>query len=304
MQIKHIFNRKRILLSFLDRTKYKIKSDKLFIQLSYYARMGKVLDLKHPKTMNEKLQWLKLYNRRPEYTAMVDKCAAKEYVASIIGEEYIIPTIGIWNDAKDIDFDSLPLQFVLKANHDSGEGMVICKDKSKLDKDDAIQKLNTSLKHNYFYLGREWPYKNVKPCVFAEKYISDDESGALTDYKFYCFDGHVDSVMLCIDRQINDPKFYFFDRDWNLRRYNKRGKAAPVGFTLPKPDGIERMFEIASILSKNIPFARIDLYNVKGKIYFGEITLFPSSGFDVNRLPETDLYFGNMIKLPIPVYAK
>ena len=270
--------------------------DKLYLQICFYLEMGKKLNLKNPKTMNEKLQWLKLYNRKPEYTIIVDKILVKEYVANIIGEEYIVPLIGVWDSPKKIDFDSLPNQFVLKTNHSGGNtGVIIVKDKSKIDQRAIKDKLQISMKSDIYARYREWPYKNVVRKVFAEAYLGDD----LVDYKFYCYNGYADAVMICVDRQIGDPKFYFFDKEWNLKRYNQRGKDAPVDFTLPKPEGIDKMFEMASKLSEGFPFVRVDFYNINGSIYFGEITFFPASGFDYNRLPESDLLFGQMVDLNI-----
>lgn len=273
-------------------------SDKLFLEMLYYVEMGKKLDLNNPTTMNEKLQWLKLYNRNPLYVTIVDKLKVKDYIREKIGDEYIVKTLGVWETPDDIDFNILPGKFVLKTNHSGGNtGVVICKDKNVFDFNSAKIKLEKSLKSDIYKNYREWPYKDVDKKIFAEELLEDKGGGELVDYKFYCFNGYVDSAMLCIDRQIGSPKFYFFDRDWNLRRYNKRGKEAPFDFTLPKPCNMDKMFEIASELSKGIPFVRVDLYNVNDKIYFGEMTFFPASGLDCNRLPETDLYFGNMINL-------
>lgn len=273
-------------------------SDKLFLEMLYYVEMGKKLDLNNPTTMNEKLQWLKLYNRNPLYVTVVDKLKVKDYIREKIGDEYIVKTLGVWETPDDIDFNILPGKFVLKTNHSGGNtGVVICKDKNIFDFNSAKIKLEKSLKSDIYKNYREWPYKDVDKKIFAEELLEDKGGGELVDYKFYCFNGYVDSVMLCIDRQIGSPKFYFFDRDWNLRRYNKRGKEAPSDFTLPKPCNMDKMFEMASELSKGIPFVRVDLYNVNDKIYFGEMTFFPASGLDCNRLPETDLYFGNMINL-------
>lgn len=269
--------------------------DSIDIRLLYLAHMGKLPDLNSPKTFNEKLNWLKLCDRNPLYTTLVDKCAVKQWVVDKIGEQYVIPTLGVWNKFDDIDFDKLPNQFVLKCTHDSGS-YVICKDKAKLDKRAARKKLTTALKRNFYYVGREDPYKNVPPRIIAEKYI-EDRNGVFVDYKFSCFNGYVDCVMVCLDRHINDVKFYFFDKDWNLKRLNVRGKNAPEGFTIPKPSCMDEMFEIAAKLSKGIPFVRVDLFECDGKIYFGEMTFFPDSGFDANLLPETDLYFGSLIDL-------
>lgn len=269
--------------------------DKIYLKIRFYLEMGKKLDLKNPQTFNEKLQWLKLYDRNPEYTKMVDKYEVRKYIAEKIGEEYLIPLLGVWDSFDEIDFDKLPDQFVLKCNHDSG-GLVICRDKSKLDIEAARKKINKSLKRDFFKITREWPYKDVKPRIIAEKYMSDSD-GKFIDYKFFCFNSFVHNVMVCVDRELGDTKFYFFDKNWDLLRLNKRGKNAPENFSLPKPENMEKMFEIASILSKGTVFSRIDLYNTDGKIYFGEITFFPSSGFDANLLEETDHLFGDLTKI-------
>ena len=270
--------------------------DKEYLEKRYKITFGKNIDWENPKTFNEKLQWLKLYNRKPEYTTMVDKYAVREYIADKLGEEYLIPLLGVWNNPNDIDFTVLPEQFVLKCNHNSGMGMCICKNKNELNIDNIKNKLKSGLKQNYYLTSREWPYKNVKRKIIAEKYI-EDSKGEFVDYKFFAFNGYVPCVMVCIDRHINDTKFYFFDKDWNLLKLNKRGKEASPNFTLPKPKNISEMFKIAEKLSKDIPFVRIDLYNADGKIYFGEITFFPDSGFDKNLLCKTDEYFGKLINL-------
>ena len=281
----------------MNKMVYKLSKyvpDRLYLQLLYYKHFHRFINFKNPQTLNEKLQWLKLHNRRPEYTTMVDKYAAKQYIADLVGSEYVIPTIGVWDRAEDIDFDSLPQQFVLKTTHDS-HSVVICKDKSQLNIDKTVSVLNNRLSVSGYWYGREWPYKDVPPRIIAEQYITDSpEADVITDYKFYCFGEEVDCVLVCTERESGDPKFYFFDQDWTLRRYNKRGKEAPEGFTLPKPENMDEMFEFAKRLAKacNAPFVRVDLYSSNGQIYFGEYTFFPSSGFDANRLPETDLYFG------------
>lgn len=291
-------NKTAFMASILRRLSFMFKDDELYLKLLYLFEMHKKLDLNNPTTFNEKLQWLKLYNRRPEYTRMVDKYEAKKYAASLVGEEHIIPTLGVWDRFEDINFETLPNQFVLKTTNGGGNlGVIICKDKAHLDKEHARCVLNKSLKSNIYKTFREWPYKNVKPRILAEKYVVD-ESGELRDYKFTCTDGTAHNVMLCMERNSGDTKFYFFDRGWNLLRINKRGKDAPEGFTVPKPQNVEQMFDIAAKLSQGLPYARVDLYNVNGTIYFGEITFYPQSGLDPNLLPETDLHFGQLIKLP------
>ncbi len=275
----------------------KMTPDFIFLHYKYYCFFRKRLNLKNPQTFSEKLQWLKLYDRNPLYTTLVDKYAVKKYVADKIGDQYIIPTLGVWSKFEDIDFDKLPNKFVLKTTHDSG-GVVICKDKNRFNRHIAKEKINNSLKNNFYYKGREWPYKNVKPQIIAEQYMEDEKTMDLSDYKFFCFNGYVDNVMVCIDRNIGDPKFYFFNYKWELLRINKGGLTAPKDFTLEKPILIDEMFRIASVLSKDIPFVRVDLYNCNNKIYFGEMTFYPQTGFDPNILPETDRKRGDLIKLP------
>lgn len=286
---------RNLLSGFLRRFSF-LFSDKIYLKWNYYLNMNRKLDLKNPQTMNEKLNWLKLYQRDPLLTTLVDKIAVKSHVAKILGEEIVCPLLHVWDRVDEIDLDMLPNSFVLKTNHSGGNtGVVICKDKSKFDFDSAKRKLQESLDTKVYQRNREWPYKNVKRKVFAEQFLGDN----LIDYKFYCFNGYVDCVMLCIDRQSGSPKFYFFDKDWHLCRYNKRGKAAPPDFTLPMPPNIGTLFHDASILSKGFPFVRMDFYDVNGRIYFGEYTFYPSSGWDPNYLPETDLYFGQLIDLSL-----
>lgn len=287
------------LLRIVSRCSFMFNNnEELHLKILFYLHMGRKLDLKNPKTLNEKMQWLKLYDRRPEYKCMVNKITAKDYAVKMLGSEYVVPLLGVWDKPEDIDFDSLPDKFVLKTNHSGGNtGVIVCKDKSKLNKQDAINKLNKSLRSDISVSLREWVYEGMKKQVFAEALL-ESSTGDIDDYKFYCFDGYADAVLVCIDRQIGEPKFYFFDENWQLKRYNKRGKEAPVDFTLPRPENLDDMFRIARLLSKGIPHLRVDLYNVDGKIYFGETTFFTASGFDANRLPEADLYFGNLTKLP------
>lgn len=269
--------------------------DSLYTRLKFKRNLGRWPDLKNPKTFNEKLCWLKLHHRDPIMSVMVDKAAAKKYVADIIGDDYIIPTHGLWERVEDIDFNSLPRQFVMKGTHDSGR-VIVCADKDNLDIRKARDEMQESLDRDFYAITREWPYKNVPHRIIAEKYIQQTDGG-LTDYKFFCFNGHVDCVMVCLDRHLGDTKFYFFDKDWNFMRLNKRGIAAPEGFTLPKPDGMDKMFEIASVLSQGQPFVRVDLYNVDGRIYFGELTFYPDGGVDPNILRSTDERWGALLNI-------
>lgn len=272
-----------------------IKSDKLFVNLLYYTAFSKFPDLENPKTYNEKLQWLKLYNRNPEYINMVDKCEAKNYVSSIIGEKYIIPTLGVYNNFDEIDFDSLPNQFVLKCTHDSG-GIVICKDKSKVDREKAKEKLQKNMAENIFWRTREWPYKKIEPRIISEKYMSD-ESGELRDYKFFCFNGEVKAMFIATERFAKEEtKFDFYDVDFNhLPFVNGHSNSDKE---IKKPKNFELMKELACRLSKGIPHVRVDFYEVEGEVYFGELTFFHYSGIVPFEPAEWDEKFGSYIDLP------
>lgn len=278
------------------RGNFDSMSDKKYLEMLYKHTMKKKLNLSNPKTFNEKLQWLKLNNREDLYTSLVDKYEVRKFVGELIGDEYLIPLLGVWDSFDEIDFNLLPNKFVLKTTHDSG-GVVICKDKSVFNIQNAKDLINSSLEKNYFFIGREFPYKNVKPRIICEKLIENKYGTLPNDYKFNCFHGKVDNVMVCVGRDSGHPKFYFFDSDWTLLKYNYTGIQVPNDFSLEKPERIDEMFSLAKLLSENLPYARIDLYCEDNEIYFGEITFYPQSGFDFNLLPETDLLFGSMIDL-------
>lgn len=275
-------------------------SDKCYLKIKYKLYFQKNLDLKNPQTFNEKLQWLKLYDRSPLYTILVDKFAVRRHIAEKIGEEYLIPLVGgSWKSFNEIDFNALPNQFVLKCTHDSG-GIVICKDKSKFDINAARDKISRSLNRNYYYHGREWPYKNVTPRIIAEKYMEDQSDKELMDYKFFCFNGEPRIILVCTNRFSNDGlQENFYDINWNLlevqRPTHRNSKTS-----IDRPRNIDNMLYLARKLSENIPFVRIDFYDVNGKIYFGEITFFPASGFEEFKPQEWDLKLGEWIKLPLP----
>ncbi len=276
--ISYIVEPKKIILYLMNKNYLSFIPDKTFLKMKYKLMMGTKLDLENPKTFNEKLQWLKLHDRNPEYTKMVDKYEAKEYVANIIGKEYIIPTLGVWDKFDDIDFDALPNEFVLKPTHTSGN-VFICKDKSKIDYKKLKKQVNKWLKRDYYRIHREWPYKNVKPRIIAEKYMENKDHKNIKDYKFYCFNGQADYVMICTGRETGHPKFYFYNKEWNFMRNMSNDGIKLEGKLEEKPIGIEKMFEIAEKLSQGIKFVRMDLYNVNEKIYFRRIYVFPSSGF-------------------------
>ncbi len=288
------------------KLKYALRflPDKMYLKLYFYMTLKRKLDFDHPKTLNEKLQWLKFNDRTPLHSLVSDKYAVREYIKQELGEEYLVPLIGKWETAEEIDFDSLPQQYVLKCTHDSG-GLVICRDKTSLDQDEAIKKLKKSLSRKFYYVGREWQYKNIKPLVICEELLLDQAGNTPADYKISCFNGKADNVMVCTGRFTKDGvKFYFFDRQWNFLPYNKGDEKLPADFTLPKPDNLEEMFQIADKLSKPFYYARIDLYNIDGKIYFSEITLCPNSGFDSDITYETDKLFGEKLHIPYGLSEK
>ena len=271
--------------------------DSIFLKIKYKRAMKKKLNLKNPTTYNEKLQWLKLHDRKSEYTDMVDKYKAKKYVADRIGEEYIIKTLGVWNNFDEIDFDVLPEKFVLKCTHDSG-GLVIVKEKSRFDKETARKKINACLKHNFYYAGREWPYKNVKPRIIAEEYMEDGKTAELRDYKFFVFNGVAKALFIASERQKEDEetKFDFFDMDYN--HLSVRNGHPNAAIPPEKPETFDKMRELAEKLSVGIPHLRVDFYEVDGKIYFGELTFSHWSGMMPFEPAEWDKTFGDWIELP------
>lgn len=272
-----------------------ITFDKVFLKLLYKHKMRKKLNIDNPQTFNEKLQWLKLYDRNPKYTKMVDKYEAKEYVASIIGEEYIIPTLGVWENFDEINFDELPDQFVLKCTHDSG-GLVIVTDKNSFNKDEARKKINHCLKRNYYTNTREWPYKNIKPRIIAEKYMVDESGYELKDYKFFCFDGICKIMYVSSNSHKKNQQIAFFDMNYNsipIERYDYNDfKKLPV-----KPKNFEKMKELVVRLSQNIKHVRLDFYEVNGKPYFGEFTFYTGSGFIPFKSESWDYMLGEWISL-------
>lgn len=272
--------------------------DKTYIRLYYRFRVGKKLNMSNPSTLNEKLQWLKFHYRFPLQTVVSDKLLVRDYVKEKIGEQYLIPLLGVWDDFNDIDFSFLPEKFVLKCNHDSG-GLVICENKEQLNYREIKSKIEKSLKNNFFYIGREFQYKNIKPKILCEQFIS--ENGCIPiDYKIYCFNGMPDVTMVCKNRFYHGShraSYSYYDRTWKYIPLNKKDTATPNEL-IERPINYEKMLEIAEILSSDFLFARIDLYNVSGKVYFGEITLSPNSGFDADITQQTDLMFGEKLKIP------
>lgn len=289
-------NRDKV-MTFLKKS-LRFLPDKTYIKLYYRLRVGRPLNTKNPTTLNEKLQWLKFNYRFPLQSIVSDKLLVRDYVAEKIGAEYLIPLLGTWENYDDVDFDKLPEKFVLKCNHDSG-GLVVCTDKSKLDQKEARNRVEKSLKSNFFYIGREYQYRNIKPRIICEQFISDNGKVPM-DYKIYCFNGKPDVILVCKDRfsdNTHRASYLYFDQEWRFQPLNK-GDETLTEVDVPKPKNLDRMIEIAKDLSKDFLFARIDLYNIDGQIYFGEITLSPNSGFDPDIKYETDLMFGEKLEIP------
>jgi hypothetical protein len=271
--------------------------DALYLRLMYYFQTGKRLHLKHPKTFNEKLQWLKLHDRKPEYTTMVDKYAVKDYVAKIIGQEYIIPTLGVWDNPEEIAWDDLPSQFVLKTTHGGGsKGVIICRNKAELDRNDVIKCLSKAMKNDLYKRYREWPYKNVQPKVLAEEFLSDPESedGSIRDYKFFCFNG---KPIYCgvFSNRLSKMAVDYFDMEWNHLPFSLKVPSSEIAPA--KPQHFETMQLLSSKLATGHPHFRVDFYEVNSKVYFGELTFFSASGFGRFDPVEWDEIWGSLITI-------
>ncbi len=270
--------------------------DKLWLSIMYRRKMGAKLNLDNPKTFNEKLQWLKLYDRRLKHVEMVDKHAVKQKVATVIGNEYIIPTLGVWRNAEQIDYESLPTKFVLKCTHDSG-GVYICKNKSCMNKNEANKKMNHFLKKSYYNLYREWPYKMVTPMIIAEQYMEDSDSHELNDYKFFCFNGKVKFFKIDFNRFTNHRANYF-NREGKLLPFGEENYPPDPNKKLKMPDALDEMITLAEKLSVEEIFVRVDFYYCNKKIYFGEMTYYPQAGFGKFIPVEWDEKIGLELELP------
>ncbi|WP_372663125.1 ATP-grasp fold amidoligase family protein [Cohnella sp.] len=271
-------------------------NDEIHLQFMYWVRIGKRLNLNKPKSFNEKLQWLKLYDRNPIYTQLVDKYEVRRYITNVIGEKYLIPLLGVYNDFDEIDIEKLPEAFVLKCTHDSG-GLLICKDKKSLDLEEAKVKFNRWLKRNFYFNSREWPYKNVEPRIICEEFKLDESSTELKDYKFMCFNGEAKCLFVCLNRNSpNGLNVDFYDMDWNpmpFERHYLNSKSI-----INKPKNFKKMVEFAEKLSKNIPFVRVDFYEINGNLFFGELTFYPGSGYEKFKPESFDYLLGSWIELP------
>ncbi|EJS00694.1 MULTISPECIES: ATP-grasp fold amidoligase family protein [Bacillus cereus group] len=269
--------------------------DDKFLETKFWLRTGKKLDLKKPMTFNEKLQWLKLYDRNPEYTQLVDKLEVRKYIEKTIGKEYLIPLLGEWDKFEDIDFNLLPDQFVLKCTHDSG-GLIVCEDKGALNLKRAKKKINRSLKRNFYYHGREWPYKNVKPRIICEKFMVDESGIELKDYKIFCFLGEPKIIQVDYNR-FEGHKRNLYDVDWNYVSSSIKHPTDPARL-IEKPEKLEEMLQLARMLSKEYYHVRVDFYSIKDKIYFGEMTFYHGSGYEKFEPEEFGYKMGSWLQLP------
>ena len=290
----------RILYGMFRRLAPIISDDATYLKICYRLRVHKRLNLENPQTFGEKMQWMKLFNRRPEYTRMVDKYEAKAYVSKIVGEKYVIPTIGIWDVPEEINWDELPEKFVLKTTHGGGNvGVVICRNKETFDKSKAIKNLKKSLKQDIYRDLREWPYKNVKKRIIAEPLLEDNSvnTSGLIDYKFFCFDGDPKCCQVISGRN-ERMTVDFFDNKWRHQNFHEPKNYSFADKDIIVPKSHELMLELASKLSKGHPFLRVDFYEINGHPFIGELTFFPTSGWGGFSPEEWDYKFGSWIKLP------
>ena len=273
--------------------------DKMYLRFKYYVIVGQSIDIEKPISFSEKLQWLKIHDKRPIYTKLVDKYAVKDYVSELIGHEFVIPTYGVWDKFENITFEDLPDQFVLKTTHGGGNfGVYICKDKNQLDIRLLKKKMEGAIKQKAYLRNKEWPYKGVKPRFIAEKYLDDATSTDLIDYKFYCFNGNPKYCQVIRDRNTKET-IDFYNMKWEIQDFVGLNPYATNGqLPVPPPINLELMRNICIKLSKNIPFVRVDLYEVNGSVYFGELTFYPASGFGQFYPHEYNTILGNMITLP------
>ena len=281
----------------IRKIKYSLRwiPDNIYIQIYYFAHFRKFCNLKTPVLYNEKLNWLKLHDHNPLYTLIVDKYQFKKYIQEKLGGGYTIPTLGVWDNFNDIEFDELPNQFVIKCTHDSA-GIVIVPDKNKLDIEEARKQIEFALKQNFYYIGREWPYKNVKPQIIIEQYMSDHVDGELRDYKFFCFNGEPKMMLIASERKTGNTKFDYYDLEFN--HLDIRNDEPNANKPLRKPSTFEDMIRIARILSQDFYHVRVDFYEVDGKLYVGELTLYHNGGFDRFRPKEWNKIMGDWLVLP------
>lgn len=291
--LKLIKNPKKIVDVMIKRGFLNWLPDERILKIQFKYNMGKKLNLENPKTFNEKLQWLKLYDRNPLYTKLVDKYEVRKYIEKEIGKEYLIPLIGVWDKFEDINFSKLPDRFVLKCTHDSGS-VFICTDKSKFNIDEVKKRINKALKRNYYYFAREWPYKHVRPRIICEEFISDKETTP-DDYKVLCFNGKAKLIGVHIDRYSNH-KLDNYDINWHKTLIGKDGPMSDIVYDKPKE--FENMIMLSEKLASGKSHVRIDWFIVKDRLYFGEVTFYEAAGFDHFDNEKDDYLLGSWIKLP------
>jgi len=275
----------------------QILPDPLFLRINFRIRFGMKLNLNNPESFNEKMQWMKLYDRKPEYSRLADKFEVKDYIAKTIGDKYIVPLYGVYNSYEEIDFSLLPERFVLKPTHTSGD-VFLCADKNKIDYARLKEEVNKWLKRKYYWVNREWHYKNIRPRIICEKYIANPSDGDLKDFKFMCFEGEVKCCVVCANRKSpGGLTMDYYDMDW---------QHLPMMYAWPNNDGLiakpkhfAEMVEIARMLSRDMPFIRVDLYDTEDQPYFGELTLYPGSGYGLFKPDTYDYLFGSWIHLDI-----
>lgn len=280
----------------MNKCHFRFIGDKNYLKIKYRLIMGEKLNLNNPTKFNQKLQWLKLYDRNNKYTDLVDKAKVKDVVKKLIGEKYVIKTYGVYKNYDEINFDELPNSFVLKPTHTSGD-VFICKNKSEINHEKLKRTINKWLRRNYYYLHREWPYKNIQPRVIAEEYMKNDndENKSLTDYKVMCFNGEPQIIFTCTDRFNGGLKVTFFDLNWNKLPFSRHYPSSKD--YIAKPKKLNEMISLSKKMSKNINFVRIDWYEINGQLYFGEYTFYPGSGFE-EFLPKIwDEKIGKILKI-------
>lgn len=296
MKLSNIFKAQKWVEFFCGKKITQKLSDSKYIRLKYYSKMGCFPDLKNPLTFNEKIQWLKLHDHNPQYTILADKYLVKQYIADKLGEDHVIPLLGVWKHATDIKFETLPEQFVLKCNHDSGK-VYICRDKSRFDKERAVEELEKALRVNCYLSDREWSYKDIPRCVIAEKYMEDKSQCTLKDYKFYCFNGEPKFLYVSegLENQ-STAKMSYVTLEWKLAPFQRTDYARLDSIPDP-PVNFEKMVNYARLLSESIPFVRVDFYEINEQIYFGEMTFYPAGGHSKFDPPEWDKIIGGWLDL-------
>ena len=293
-KLRNVIKNPKIILFKILYSISPLFNDRIYLKMLFPLSTGYKLDLDNPQTYNEKLQWMKIHYRKPEFTSMVDKFEAKEYAMRIIGDNYIIKNYGVWNTFDEIEFDELPMEFVLKTTHDQG-GVVIVKDKNKFNKKEAKKKLEKHLKRKHFYLTREWPYKDIKPRILAEELLFNDEKTLPADYKFYCFHGEPKIILIATERGQGNTKFNYYDMNLKLLDLTLSGPQSVRIIEMPK--GLSKMIKLSRLLSAGLPHIRVDFYEIKGKVFLGELTFFDSGGMASFYPPRWDHVWGSWIDL-------